>query len=685
MRPSVRGSHTFTCRLLVIVALLGIAGVSAARAQSFGDDTFNDADWTSIVLPCSTPTSSVTTSQDFGQGNPAASRLVVHHYPGGNPGVFVAHVRKSSSYDPSTQGAITGITYSYDLRHYTGPEQWGVAYSPLIVQNGRYYKLARWDGIYPDSWQRFGGTNVSASDFVNMCGPATDHPDFSCNGSRMDFGFASGNSNPSDGAPMQDRSSGIDNWYMAIVPAQNALVVDALPDNVICAGDSVTLTAQGGVSYHWSPSAGLSCVDCDAPKAAPAVTTTYFVDAIYSTGCRMRDSITVQVNPVRAAMRTELRLCAGGGAVLPCEAGVSYRWMPSVGLDCDTCRNPTAQPTATTLYTVAVDNGGCFTVDTVGVTVSPLPTVKATGAALLCQGESTTLSASGGSVYRWSPAAGLSCTDCDSPSARPDVTTMYHVRVTDANGCSAEDSVLVQVKPSASLTVRVARTLLARPGGTVRFPVLLEGQPSPGTIDRFDFSIRYAPDILRADSILLTGTLCDGWTIGNLVHDRVAGVTTMQLTAPPGAWLAGPGTLMEIAMTAYVGAANASELPVTFVPVTTSCLNGSTQPGLVRLDSICGISYRLIEWIKGSYALDGNHPNPFNPTTTITFSLGLDGPTTLDVYNSAGRRVATLIDTYLEAGRYEVVWDASSHPSGVYWYQIRSGAWSRRASMVLMK
>jgi hypothetical protein len=93
----------------------------------------------------------------------------------------------------------------------------------------------------------------------------------------------------------------------------------------------------------------------------------------------------------------------------------------------------------------------------------------------------------------------------------------------------------------------------------------------------------------------------------------------------------------------------------------------------------------LIEIGTANFALDQNRPNPFNPTTSISFSLGLDGPTRLEVFDAEGRAVATLVDAVLTPGTYSVTWDASDQPSGLYYYRLTSGTWSRTGVMSLVK
>lgn len=86
-----------------------------------------------------------------------------------------------------------------------------------------------------------------------------------------------------------------------------------------------------------------------------------------------------------------------------------------------------------------------------------------------------------------------------------------------------------------------------------------------------------------------------------------------------------------------------------------------------------------------SLALLGNHPNPFNPTTTIEFSLGETGSATLSVHDLAGRRIATLLQGTTEAGVHQVAFDATALPSGVYFSRLEAGGQSMVARMLLVK
>ncbi len=91
------------------------------------------------------------------------------------------------------------------------------------------------------------------------------------------------------------------------------------------------------------------------------------------------------------------------------------------------------------------------------------------------------------------------------------------------------------------------------------------------------------------------------------------------------------------------------------------------------------------ESVVSEFALLGSYPNPFNPSTTISYTLDNANSVKLAVYDLSGREVATLVDGYREIGTHEVTFDASGLASGVYVYRLTSGMKVASGKMVLMK
>jgi len=242
-----------------------------------------------------------------------------------------------------------------------------------------------------------------------------------------------------------------------------AVPANAGADVNICIGSSTNLSASGGVSYSWSPTTGLSNPNIANPVANPTSTSTYTVTVTDGNGCTNTDDVIVTVNALPTANAgTDVSICSGSNTTLLASGGVSYSWNPTTGLSNPNIANPIASPTSTITYTVTVTEGnGCTDTDDVIVTVNTLPTANAGTDISTCSGSDTTLSASGGVSYSWSPTTGLSNPNIANPVASPTSTITYTVTVTDGNGCTDTDaitvtitsSVLVQPLPSVTVTV----------------------------------------------------------------------------------------------------------------------------------------------------------------------------------------------------------------------------------------
>ncbi len=89
--------------------------------------------------------------------------------------------------------------------------------------------------------------------------------------------------------------------------------------------------------------------------------------------------------------------------------------------------------------------------------------------------------------------------------------------------------------------------------------------------------------------------------------------------------------------------------------------------------------------LQNNYSLKQNHPNPFNPTTTINYTLQNTGFTKLSVYNAIGEEVKVLINKNQSAGKYRINFNAAKLPSGLYFYSLTSGNFTKTNKMILLK
>ena len=259
------------------------------------------------------------------------------------------------------------------------------------------------------------------------------------------------------------------------------------PDEV-CAPATVQFesTSSGGDTYDWNFGDGNSS-DEEQPSHEYTDPGVYTVSLIVtdSYGCVIGDTATIQVTllpEIIAQVDSVPVICPGGEAQLM--AGPddqTYAWSPSSGLSATNIQNPIASPMQTTIYQVIV-SGDCG-IDTAMVEVvvsnvlgSVQPDVT------ICNGESTQLSASGGTDYAWSPAGSLSDPTVADPIATPTDTTLYTVVITNGAGCEMIDS--VQVNVVESLPEPVLTDTSVCQGGSITLNAAdadwHQWQPAPG-------------------------------------------------------------------------------------------------------------------------------------------------------------------------------------------------------------
>ncbi len=238
-----------------------------------------------------------------------------------------------------------------------------------------------------------------------------------------------------------------------------------LHDTSVCAGNSTTLTATGGVSYIWSPATGLN-VDTGATViATPTATTTYTVSI--TNGCTAaitKDSVTVTVNPLPTATmgaHTNI-LCGGsntGSATVSASNGTGpyvYAWSPSGGT------NATATGLSAGTYTATItDAHGCIApTSSATVTITQPAPIRDSASALnrsACNGGNgtATVGVSGGTgpfIYSWSPGGGTNATESGLSAGT------YTVTITDNNSCPGAPVTIVIGQPdniSESIASRV--------------------------------------------------------------------------------------------------------------------------------------------------------------------------------------------------------------------------------------
>lgn len=319
------------------------------------------------------------------------------------------------------------------------------------------------------------------------------------------------------------------------------LIADDLVE--VCAGGATALSASGAIDYVWSPATYLDDAFIANPICTPADDIVYLLTATSGEGCTDVDSIFVDVIPSAFLVTSpDVDVCAGTSTTLTAVGGTTYEWSPDAYLDDPFSSTAVCTPLENMMYVVtAFTADGCSDSDTIFVTVSPADFASASEDVLICAGATTTLSASGGISYSWSPDIYLDDALSDSPACTPVTATTYFVSVTNAEGCVDIDTVQVDVipapiimagpdtvvcyggqiklwctegesynwSPSTYLDVPFIRTPTSSPFSSISYIVYVTDAAGCVGTDTVDIVVNGIPDITASDDI----TICRGDTI----------------------------------------------------------------------------------------------------------------------------------------------------------------------------
>jgi len=220
-------------------------------------------------------------------------------------------------------------------------------------------------------------------------------------------------------------------------PLPNA---DAGNNQSICDGDTVTLTATGGIDYLWNTGENTSSIN-----VSPSNTTTYYVEVTDTNHCSATDSVIVESNTTPIAESSnDTTICEGDNINIWANGGSTYNWSTS-----ETTNEISVSPTTTTSYYVTVSNGSCSDYDTVEVAVTPLPTIDITASnTQICEGDTVTLTASTNASYLWN-------TGDTTQTIIQNITANASYSVTvNNNGCENSNSISINVSqmPTSALS-----------------------------------------------------------------------------------------------------------------------------------------------------------------------------------------------------------------------------------------
>jgi gliding motility-associated-like protein len=228
------------------------------------------------------------------------------------------------------------------------------------------------------------------------------------------------------------------------------LVASASP-TLKCGPNPATLTASGATSYTWFPGSLVG----STVVVNPFGTTVYTVVGANGS-CTSIATVTLFSAPIPNvnAFANPVFICNGGSSTLAAIGATSYTWQPGSV----TGQTIVVTPTATTVYTVTGANAaGCTNTATRTVNVIPTPTITIVASQTsICNGQTTTLTASGANSYTWSPTA---VTNSVLNVIPPLGTTVFTV-TGNIGQCSSTKTISILVNPNPTITASASSTLI---------------------------------------------------------------------------------------------------------------------------------------------------------------------------------------------------------------------------------
>ncbi len=241
-------------------------------------------------------------------------------------------------------------------------------------------------------------------------------------------------------------------WVSTVVASSPAILQFSINGQVLGSPFTAPFNTNNWVQFFetWNSGTSTTATICVVNQNTNTGGNDFALDDItFSTFCTNTAEVTVTVNELpEADAGPDQAICVGETTQMAGSGGVTYQWVPPVGLDDPTNPTTDADPNITTTYTLIVeDNIGCSDTDEMTLTVNPLPAASAGPDHEICIGESVILQGSGGVDYVWSPGTFLDDPNAQLPESTPDQTISYTVTVTDGNSCVNTDSVTVVVNP----------------------------------------------------------------------------------------------------------------------------------------------------------------------------------------------------------------------------------------------
>ncbi|MCZ2132584.1 MAG: choice-of-anchor D domain-containing protein [Bacteroidetes bacterium] len=242
------------------------------------------------------------------------------------------------------------------------------------------------------------------------------------------------------------------------------------------------------------------------------------------------------------------------------------------------------------------------------------------------------------------------------------------------------------INANLHLATNPAKLTDAEPGKIIPLTVMSSLSEELGTmaVDKVTCKFNVNPELMALSSI----TPLNGWNWGAAISaDR----KTITVTGTPNSLPLQKGIntpLFRLDLDYYLGSVDTASVPmsVTLEPDRTACLNiTSVGSDEIKLGNICFRDGRLLTAGKTAYSLSLAQPTPARDIVTIRYGVGLGAQAEIDIYNSIGEKIETLVSKYHDSGDYEMTLNVSDLPAGIYFYTLSSGAYREKRRLVIAR
>lgn len=419
------------------------------------------------------------------------------------------------------------------------------------------------------------------------------------------------------------------------------------PSMTVCPSSTITLSAIGGSTYTWSPSATLNSANGSTVSATPATTTTYSVNSI---SCGVPVTATVEINingaaPTIGLIDGQFVICNSAKTGLTYSVtnapGATYSWTVPSGatitsspLNSNSITVNYGASSGSIIVTATTACGSATSIAT--MTLIPSPTITATANSTICTGGSATLNANGGASYTWSPGG----SNGTSLAVTPTTTTTYTLTGDNGIGCTNTSTVEVAVVTSPTLVISPDFTVCPSTAHTFS----ASGATNYTWTPNIFLNTNTSGTVVSTPTITTTYTVV-GSTIASCMDTKTVSITVSNTvvvsasatspticplgnTALTASGAAGytwtPGITLNSTTGSTVTATPSSSQTYTVLGATGTCTNSAQVVVTVTTTPVITVANSPTICSGGSAALNASGANSYtwSPATNLTATVG---------------------------------------------------------------